>query len=77
MFAALIIIYPVYWLLLNIILQPLTGNTWVSMLLLFMPLLGWISIYWKECFLRVRNYLALSGKERKILFGMLNRNVGS
>jgi len=77
MFAVLIIIYPVYWLLLNIIFQPLTGKAWVSMLLLFMPLLGWISIYWKECFLRVRNYLALSGNERKILLSTLNRNAES
>lgn len=76
MFAALIISYPAYWLLLNIIFQPLTGNAWISLLLLCMPLLGWITIYWKECFLRVRNYLALSGKERKILLSMLHTNPG-
>jgi hypothetical protein len=73
MFAALIISYPVYWLVLNVIFQPLAaGNALISILLLFMPLLGWISIYWRECFLRVRNYLALSGKERNILRSMVS-----
>jgi 1-acyl-sn-glycerol-3-phosphate acyltransferase len=78
MFAALIISYPAYWLVLNIIFQPLAaGNAPISILLLFMPLLGWISIYWKECFLRVRYYLALSGKERKILRSMVNESPAS
>ena len=67
MFCALMITYPVYWLMLNIIIQPLLKNEWVRFSVLFMPLLGWISLYWKENFLQMRNYLALTAKERKML----------
>ncbi|MDP4132283.1 MAG: 1-acyl-sn-glycerol-3-phosphate acyltransferase [Bacteroidota bacterium] len=76
MFCALMITYPVYWLLLNIIIQPLLKNEWIRLSVLFMPLLGWISLYWKESFLQMRNYLALTGKERKMLNRMYPVNGG-
>jgi 1-acyl-sn-glycerol-3-phosphate acyltransferase len=72
MFGSLVISYPFYWALLNIIIQPLVKNEWISLLFLFMPLLGWISVYWKECFQRVRNYFILTGKERIFLRETLN-----
>lgn len=69
MFAILVISYPIYWILLNIIFQPLIENKWISLFLLSMPVSGWICVYWKKCFLQVRNYLLLTDKERKMLFG--------
>ena len=75
LFAALALTYPAYWLLLNIIVQPLAGNLWARLPFLFMPLFGWISIYWEGCCLRIRNYLRLTPKERKILTGILRKNT--
>jgi 1-acyl-sn-glycerol-3-phosphate acyltransferase len=68
MFAVLVITYPLYWILLNIIFQPLTGNKWISLFILSMPVFGWICVYWKKCFLQVRNYLLLTDREREMLF---------
>jgi hypothetical protein len=59
--------YPIYWLLLNILIQPLPIDEWIGFSLLFMPLLGWISLYWKENFLQAWNYIRLNNKEREIL----------
>jgi len=70
MFCALMIIYPVYWLMLNILIQPLLKNEWIRLSLIFMPLLGWVSLYWKENFLQMRNYFILTGKERAMLNGI-------
>ncbi|MEO6961415.1 MAG: 1-acyl-sn-glycerol-3-phosphate acyltransferase [Puia sp.] len=67
MFCALMISYPIYWLLLNILIQPLPIDEWIGLSLLFMPLLGWISLYWKENSLQAWNYIRLNNKEREIL----------
>ncbi len=77
LFVALLLSYPVYWLLINIILQPLIKNEWLSLLLFFMPLMGWICIYWKQSFQCLRNYFMLSRNERRILHGVLNAKYPS
>jgi 1-acyl-sn-glycerol-3-phosphate acyltransferase len=71
LFTALLLAYPVYWLILNIILQPIIKDQWIRVIFLFMPMLAWIFIYWHECFRRVKNYLRLPAMERRILTEML------
>jgi hypothetical protein len=72
LFLTLVLTYPVYWLILNIILEPMIKNPWIRIIFLFMPMLAWIFIYWHECFRRVKNYLRLPAAERRILAEMLN-----
>ncbi len=75
LFGALLVSYPFYWLLINIIFQPMIKNEWMGLMLLCMPLLSWICVYWKQSFQRVRNYFILNGKERMILHLALTKIV--
>jgi 1-acyl-sn-glycerol-3-phosphate acyltransferase len=67
LFCVLTATYPFYWLLLNILLLTVNSKEWINFLFLFMPLFAWISVYWKEGFLKARNYLALTEKERRFI----------
>jgi 1-acyl-sn-glycerol-3-phosphate acyltransferase len=53
MFIILLLTYPIYWLLLNIFLQPLVKNGWANLALFMMPLLAWVCVYWRVSLLPV------------------------
>ncbi len=74
LFVALLLSYPVYWLIINIIFQPLIKSEWLHLLVFFMPLMAWICIYWWQSFQCLRNYFMLSRNERRILHDTLNAN---
>jgi 1-acyl-sn-glycerol-3-phosphate acyltransferase len=67
MFTVLFILYPVYWILINVAIFVVHGNPWIQFIFLFMPLFAWTSLQWHVCAQRLRNYFFLAKKERSIL----------
>ena len=48
LFALLLISYPFYWLLLNIISSVFISNYYVQFCFIIMPILAWICLVWKD-----------------------------
>jgi 1-acyl-sn-glycerol-3-phosphate acyltransferase len=64
MFGALLILYPLYWLIINGI-SMLFINSWhIKIIFLLLPVMAWLYLLWKDCLQRVLNYLALDSQER-------------
>jgi 1-acyl-sn-glycerol-3-phosphate acyltransferase len=59
LFTCLFLIYPIYWLVLNIIVYFLFKNVWIQFLFIFMPVFAIGAVYWKENGERIRNYFIL------------------
>ncbi len=63
LFGALIILYPIYVLLILLLLTVIFKNPVYFLLILIMPLLALLHLVWKDCFESITNYFKLSGKE--------------
>jgi 1-acyl-sn-glycerol-3-phosphate acyltransferase len=72
LFTLLFLIYPFYWIVINVSGAIIFKNPWILVLLICMPLLAWTTMLWKISAQRVRNYFALSKQERKILRDFLS-----
>ncbi len=67
LFGALIIVYPLYVLVLFVLLAIVFESTIFLSIMLLMPLLALIFLQWKDYGEGIFNYLKLSDKERKSL----------
>ncbi len=67
LFAILFLVYPLYWIVLNIAGYLFLRNIWLQIFCLCLPLLAWTVISWNESWQRVRNYFILSRHERSQL----------
>ncbi|MEO6960908.1 MAG: 1-acyl-sn-glycerol-3-phosphate acyltransferase [Puia sp.] len=56
LFGLLLLGYPVFWIIMNLLGFLLTENLIIRCILLLMPFLGYCSILWKEAILKVCNY---------------------
>ena len=71
LFVILLILYPIYYLLLNFISLFLIQNEFVNLIILLLPILAGVFLLWKDCFQRTINYVRLRPAQRrdiKILF---------
>jgi 1-acyl-sn-glycerol-3-phosphate acyltransferase len=67
LFTSLFFLYPFYWAACSATGYLLLQNSLLRLCILCMPLLGWITVYWKEKAQELRNYFHLTGPERKMI----------
>lgn len=67
MFGLLMLLYPLYWLIMNVISLLAIGNWYIKIIILLIPLLAWFYLIWKDCLQRVFNYLMLPKQGKKII----------
>ncbi|MCW3105551.1 MAG: hypothetical protein JWQ09_57, partial [Segetibacter sp.] len=67
LFAALLISYPVYALIISVILVIISGNYFFLFCLSAMPFLAYTFLLWKDCVEGVINYYKLSGSVKEAL----------
>ena len=72
MFGLLMILYPLFWLILNLVFLLITRNNYIRLLILLMPVFAFAFLIWNECVQRVVNYFSLNKKERKIIKQVFN-----
>ncbi len=65
LFGMLLICYPLYFILLNIFFWNLTGDWVVRIIGVLLPLLAWVTIYWKIELQSFTNLMKLDGKAKK------------
>ncbi len=70
LFAALLIVYPFYVLLLAVLCSILI-NPIGLLLVIAVPFFALIYLYWKDCFVSTINYLKMKKNERKALQALL------
>jgi 1-acyl-sn-glycerol-3-phosphate acyltransferase len=75
LFGILLIAYPLYWLLINVLCLLLIDNIVVRILLLLLPLLAFLYLKFKDFYIGVSNYLLLRKEERKTLLEILFTSV--
>ncbi len=66
LFAALLIVYPLYVLLLAVLCSILKSPVCL-LLVIAVPFFALIYLYWKDCFVSTINYFKMQKKERKAL----------
>ncbi len=71
MFGALLLLYPVYWLILNLIIPVFVPGMMIQTIVFLSPVFGLIYLIWRDCSVRVFNYLLLSRTHRSILANIL------
>ena len=67
LFMVLFLLYPFYWMAVNISGYFIFRNPSVQVILICLPLLGYATLHWQVNAQRLRNYYAISKQERKIL----------
>jgi hypothetical protein len=72
MFGLLMILYPLFWLILNLVFLLITRNNYIRLLILLMPVFAFAFLIWNECVQRVVNYFSLNKKERKTIKQVFN-----
>lgn len=72
MFGALLLLYPVYWLFLNMIIAVFVPGIMIQTIVFFSPVFGLIYLIWRDCAGRISNYLSLSRTNRSILVKILS-----
>lgn len=70
LFAALLIVYPFYVLLLAVLGSILINPVYL-LLVIAVPFFGLIYLYWKDCFVGTINYFRIHKNERKALKALL------
>ncbi|MEO7532134.1 MAG: hypothetical protein ABIS69_12005, partial [Sediminibacterium sp.] len=58
-FGLLMLLYPIYWLLINGIVMAVCNNLFVRLLIILMPVSGWIYVIWRDSLFRFRNYYSI------------------
>jgi 1-acyl-sn-glycerol-3-phosphate acyltransferase len=71
MFGALLLLYPVYWLFLNLIIAVFVPGMMIQTIVFLSPVFGLIYLIWRDCAGRNSNYLLLSRLHRSILAKIL------
>ena len=71
LFAMLLLLYPLWWLICLISIWLLAKDTVLLIIAFAMPLLAWVHIWWKQTFQACRNYQALGMKEKRELNELL------
>jgi 1-acyl-sn-glycerol-3-phosphate acyltransferase len=67
LFTALFIVYPVYWIFINLVVFISYRDPWIQAIFLLMPLFARATLQWYVGAQRLRNYLLLAKEERNIL----------
>jgi 1-acyl-sn-glycerol-3-phosphate acyltransferase len=70
LFASLLIVYPFYVLILAVISGMLINPIFL-LLVIGVPFLGWIFLYWKDNAVAIFNYLKMSNYERRIFQSLM------
>jgi len=70
-FGGLLIVYPIYWMLMNTLSLLFLSSIVVQAVILLMPAFSWLYLIWKDCMERVRNYLLFPRRQRIALAEVL------
>ena len=57
LFGGLMILYPIYWMVLNILTTLVAKSILIEVVFLLMPAFSWLYLSWKDCMKRIQNYL--------------------
>jgi 1-acyl-sn-glycerol-3-phosphate acyltransferase len=72
LFGSLLITYPIYWIIVNVLSFFLIKSGLLNAVIICMPALAWIHVRWKIFFQSACNYLSLSPGERQEVERMLH-----
>lgn len=72
MFGALLLLYPFYWFIINVISLLFIQNWYIKITLLLLPVTAWLYLLWKDCLQRVLNYFLLDRRQRRNIKQLFN-----
>ena len=67
LFGMLLLTYPIYSLLINLLGLFFAHHSYVQLVLLAMPLFGWLLLIWKDNIEKTIHFLSLSRKDKRVL----------
>ncbi|MEO8582311.1 MAG: hypothetical protein ABI415_00870, partial [Flavitalea sp.] len=67
LFSGLMILYPIYWMTLNILVALVITNITIMAVIFLMPAFSWLYLIWKDCVKSIQNYLLLPRNQRELV----------
>lgn len=73
LFGTLLLLYPLYWLLLNVAVWVFIDGPYLRLGFMLTPLLAWLCLRWKDCWQRIKNTYRLGSLQRQQVRNWLNQ----